>query len=123
MTTTRRRDVEAFERLLWQWFDAESNVRAIREGNTPDWDADGTKEAEAASTQALEVVLKAFEAEPDDASLKAAFRQSLETGNLHPDLDNPTGRNVVNFLRILADFPPKMQQPLPPQNSRDSDFP
>jgi hypothetical protein len=85
-TTTRRRDVEAFERLLWQWFDAESNVRAIREGNTPDWEAEGTKEAEAAATQALEAVLKAFEAEPDDAS-------------------------------------PKMQQPLPPQNSRDNDFP
>lgn len=67
-TTTRRREVEAFERLLWQWFDAESNVRAIREGNTPDWEAEGTKEAYTASTQALEAVLKAFEAEPDDAS-------------------------------------------------------
>jgi hypothetical protein len=117
--TTARRDVEAFKTLLWRWFEAEEYRREWSKFQAP-----GAKEAEASATQALEVVLKAFEAEPDDASLKAAFRQSLETGNLHPDLDNPTGRNVVNFLRILADFPPKTQQPLPPpQNSRDSDFP
>jgi len=118
-----KRDVDAFKVLLWRWFEAENDSYAFREGNTPDWEAEGTKEAEAAASQALAAVLAAFQAEPDDASLKAAFRQSLETGNLHPDLDNPAGRNVVNFLRILADFPPKMPPPLPPQNSRDSDFP
>lgn len=118
-----KRDVEAFKVVLWQWFAAETEIRCIAEGNTLDWKADGTKEAEAAAEQALAAVLAAFETESDDASLKAALQQSLETGNLHPDLDNPVGRNVVNFLRILADFPPKMQLPLPPQNSRDSDFP
>ena len=122
MATTTRRNVEAFKTLLWRWFEAEEYRREWSKMDS-EFQAPGAKEAEAAATQALEAVLKAFEAEPDDASLKAAFRQSLETGNLHPDLDNPTGRNVVNLLRILADFPPKRQPPLPPQNSRDSDFP
>ena len=103
-----KRDVEAFKALLWRWFEAE-NYRCEWGKMDSEFQAHGAKETESAASQALTAVLEAFEAEPDDASLKAAFRQSLETGNLHPDLDNPTGRNVVNFL--------------PPQNSRDSDFP
>lgn len=81
---TGRRDVEGFEVLLWNWFDAESTVRAFREGNTPDWEAEGTKEAEEAAEHALAAVLKAFEGEPSAVTAPA---------------------------------------PLPPQNSRDSDFP
>ena len=120
-----KRDVEAFKALLWRWHEAENdksdccNTASVADGKA--YQA-ALEEAEATASQARAAVLAAFQAEPDDASLKAAFRQSLETGNLHPDLDNPAGRNVVNFLRILADFPPKMQLP-PPQNSRDSDFP
>jgi hypothetical protein len=178
-TTTRRRDVEAFERLLWQWFDAESNVRAIREDNTPDWKAEGTKEAKAAATQALDAVLKAFEAGPDDAtlprysssdtSIEAVLWRSLETGHLHPALNGPVGRRVFDLLQRVTGKAPKRSDevfieaavgikeqykqattheevkavdevlfsalkvftrdlaaeiaPLPPQNSRDSDFP
>jgi len=95
-----KRDVDAFKVLLWRWFEAENDSYAFREGNTPDWEAEGTKEAEAAASQALAAVLAAFQAEPDDASLKAAFRQSLETGNLHPDLDNP----LVGMLSIFCEY-------------------
>jgi len=83
-TTTRRRDVEAFERLLWQWFDAQNEIYFVR--TDPNQDHENLAEAESMASAALDAVLKAFEAEPDDAR-------------------------------------PQTQQPLPPQNSRDSDFP
>lgn len=61
---TGRRDVEDFESLLWQWFDAERSYRETREGNYPDWEAEGTKKAKAAADKTFEAVRAAFLAEP-----------------------------------------------------------
>lgn len=124
-TTTRRRDVDAFEHVLWQWFNAESNVRAIREGNTPDWEAAGTKEAEAAASQALAAVLECFEAEPEgllvlrrytstDMSSDAVLVRSLETGNLHPALNGPVGRSVFDLLQRITEKTPRTSEPESP---------
>ncbi len=96
-----KRDVEAFKVVLWQWFAAETEIRCIAEGNTPDWKADGTKAAEAAAEQALAAVLEAFEAE------------ATETPR--------NGMSVEGFalLRSVTEKIPMSQV----QNSRDSDFP
>lgn len=178
-TTTRRRGVEAFKTLLWRWFEAENDSYAFREGNTPDWEAAGTKEAEAAASQALTAVLEAFQAEPEvetlsrysstDMSVEAVLWRSLETGKLHPALNGPVGRRVFGLLQRVTGKAPKRSDEvfveaavdikeqykqaatheevkavdevlfsalkvftrdlaaeiaqLPPQNSRDSDFP
>jgi hypothetical protein len=74
VTTARRWDVEAFERLLWQWFDAQSEIN---------YGGDQEKADELRAAKAFAAVL-------------AAFREE-----------------EVNTA----------SQPLPPQNSRDSDFP
>ena len=97
-----KRDVEAFKALLWRWFEAENDSYAFREGNTPDWEAEGTKEAEAAASQALAAVLEAFEA------------GATETP--HSD-----GMSIEGFalLRSVTEKIPMSHV----QNSRDSDFP
>jgi len=95
-----KRDVEAFKALLWRWFEAENDSYAFRESNTPDWEATGTKEAEAAASQALAAVLAAFEAE-------------AETVN----------QGMPDHGRSLTTAEIKACGVLPPQNSRDSDFP
>jgi len=102
---TGRRDVEGFEVLLWKWFDAESTVRAFREGNTPDWKAEGTKEAEEAAEHALAAVFKAFESESKRLALALVLNQRM------PD----HGRDLTPAELKACGFQP--------QNSRDSDFP
>ena len=96
-----KRDVGAFKALLWRWFEAENDSYAFREGNTPDGEAEGTKEAEVAASQALAAVLAAFEAE------------ATETRS--------DGTSVEGFalLRSVTEKIPMSQV----QNSRDSDFP
>jgi hypothetical protein len=117
--TTGRRDVGAFKSLLWQWFTAESEVRFIAEGNTPDWKAEGTKEAEEAAEHALAAVLKAYAGEPsattlrqyaaDDMSTDAMLVRSLATGNLHPALNGPVGRAVFALLQRITGKAPRTE--------------
>ena len=102
---TGRRDVEGFKALLWVWFAAESEVRFIAEGNTPDWKAEGTKEAEEVAEHALAAVLKAFEAESKRQALALVLNQGM------PD----HGRDLTPAELKACGFQP--------QNSRDSDFP
>ena len=95
-----KRDVEAFKALLWRWYEAENDSYAFREGNTPDWEAEGTKEAEAAASQALAAVLAAFQVDAE-----------------------PANRGMPDHGRSLTTTEIKACGVLPPQNSRDSDFP
>ena len=95
-----KRDVGAFKALLWRWFAAE-RYRETWEGGAFNSDPEGLARREAATDKAkraLATVLEAFEAEP-------------------------TNRGMPDHGRNLTAAEVKACGILPPQNSRDSDFP
>jgi len=69
-----RRDVEA---LLWQWFDAETEVRFISESDhLASWKAEDAKKAKEAASRALAAVLKALRVEPSTVTVVSATPQN-----------------------------------------------
>jgi hypothetical protein len=95
---TMKRDVGAFKALLWRWFEAE-NYRCEWGKMDSEFQAHGAKETEAAASQALAAVFEAFEADAEP------------TNQGMPD----HGRSLTAEIKACGI--------LPPQNSRDSDFP